>query len=170
MFLLLVAGLETTVHLLSHSAMVLRDAAGADGAAARGPLAHSPLRRGDAALRAAGSRRLRDDHARRWSWAACGCPRAARLLVVLGSVNRDEAQFPDADRFDLDRPGPQNLPFGHGIHFCLGAQLARLEGRLGTEALVTRFSRLSPGDGPVRWNTSLVVRGPLSLPLVAHPA
>jgi len=97
-------------------------------------------------------------------------PKGARVLVLMGSANRDEAHFPDPDRFDLERPGPQNLPFGHGIHFCLGSQLARLEARLAVEALLARFSRLTPGDGPVRWNASLIVRGPAKLPLVAHPA
>ncbi|MFP2900661.1 cytochrome P450 [Corallococcus sp. 4LFB] len=48
--------------------------------------------------------------------------------MLLGSAAHDEAHFPDGDRFNLSRPGPQNLPFGHGIHFCLGAQLARMEG------------------------------------------
>jgi cytochrome P450 len=95
-------------------------------------------------------------------------PRGARMLLLLCSANRDEAQFPEPDRFDLERGGPQNLPFGHGIHFCLGAQLARLEGRLALEALVSRFARLEAGDAPVRWNTSLVVRGPTALPLVAQ--
>ena len=97
-------------------------------------------------------------------------PKGSRLLLLYGSANHDAAHFQDPERFDLEREGPQHLTFGRGIHFCLGAQLARLEARLGLEALVTRFSRLSPGEGPVRWNTSLVVRGPLTLPLVAHPA
>ena len=169
MFLLVVAGMETTVHLMNHSAIRFRDEPELMGRlrADRSliprfveeilryePPVHGIFRMTTQETELGGVR----------------LPKGARMLVVLCSANRDEAQFPDADRFELERGGPQNLPFGHGIHFCLGAQLARLEARLGTEALVTRFSRLSPGDGPVRWNSSLVVRGPLSLPLVAHPA
>lgn len=97
-------------------------------------------------------------------------PQGATLLVLLGSACRDEAHFPEPDRFDMDRPGPQNLPFGHGIHFCLGAQLARMEGRLGLDALLDRCSRLSRGPEPMTWHQTLAVRGPGSLPLVLHPA
>ncbi|MFP2924573.1 cytochrome P450 [Pyxidicoccus sp. 3LG] len=97
-------------------------------------------------------------------------PQGSRLLVLLGSACRDDAQYPDGDRFDLDRPGPQNLPFGHGVHFCLGAQLARMEGRLGLEALLNRVGRLERGPEPMTWHRTLVVRGPATLPLVLHPA
>jgi cytochrome P450 len=97
-------------------------------------------------------------------------PEGARVLALLGSACRDEAQFPEGDRFDMARPGPQNLPFGHGIHFCLGATLARMEGRLALEALLDRCDRISRGPEPMTWHRSLVVRGPGSLPLVLHPA
>jgi cytochrome P450 len=97
-------------------------------------------------------------------------PKGATLLVLLGSACHDEAQFPGGDRFDMDRGGPQNLPFGHGIHFCLGAQLARLEGRLALGALLDRCSRLSRGLEPISWHRTLAVRGPGSLPLTLHLA
>ncbi|MFS8066674.1 MAG: cytochrome P450 [Byssovorax sp.] len=97
-------------------------------------------------------------------------PQGAPVLALLGSACRDESHFPGGDRFDMDRPGPQNLPFGHGIHFCLGATLARMEGRLALEALLDRCSGLSRGPEPMTWHRSLVVRGPGSLPLVLHPA
>jgi cytochrome P450 len=97
-------------------------------------------------------------------------PQGAPLLVLLGSACHDEAHFPEGDSFDMDRPGPQNLPFGHGIHFCLGATLARMEGRLALEALLDRCSGLSRGAEPMTWHRSMVVRGPGSLPLVLHPA
>ncbi|WPB80268.1 cytochrome P450 [Archangium violaceum] len=169
MFLLVVAGMETTVHLMNHSAIRFRDE----------PELMERLRADRSLIPRFVEEILRHEPpvhgifrvtTQETELGGVRLPRGARMLVVLCSANRDEAQFPGADRFDLERGGPQNLPFGHGIHFCLGAQLARLEARLGTEALVTRFSRLSPGDGPVRWNSSLVVRGPLSLPLVAHLA
>lgn len=97
-------------------------------------------------------------------------PKGAPVLVLLGSANRDEAHFPDSDRFDMDRPGPQNLPFGHGIHFCLGAILARMEGRLGLETLLDRCSQISRGPEPMTWHRTLVVRGPGSLSVELHPA
>jgi cytochrome P450 len=96
-------------------------------------------------------------------------PRGARMLVMLASANRDETRFPDGDRFDAQR-GPQNLPFGHGAHFCLGAQLARMEGRLGLEALLNRCGRLERGPEPISWHRTLLQRGPGVLPLVLHPA
>ncbi|WP_224372072.1 cytochrome P450 [Hyalangium versicolor] len=97
-------------------------------------------------------------------------PKGARVLVLLGSANRDETHFPEPDRFDAQRPGPQNLPFGHGVHFCMGAQLARLEGRLGLEVLLKRFSRLERAPESITWNRTLLQRGPGILPLVLHPA
>lgn len=96
-------------------------------------------------------------------------PGGATVLVLLGSACHDEAHFPEGDSFDIDRPGPQNLPFGHGIHFCLGALLARMEGRFALGALLDRCSRLSLGPEPMTWHRTLAVRGPGSLPLVLHP-
>ncbi len=97
-------------------------------------------------------------------------PKGAPLLAMLGSANRDEAYFPDGDRFDMARTGPKNLYFGHGVHFCLGAQLARMEGRLALEALLDRVGRLERGPDPMTWHRTLVVRGPGSVPVVLHPA
>ncbi|WP_224248414.1 cytochrome P450 [Hyalangium gracile] len=97
-------------------------------------------------------------------------PKGAPMLVLLASANRDEAHFPDGERFDMSRPGPQNLPFGHGAHFCLGVQLARMEGRLALEAFLNRVGRLERGPEPMTWHRTLVVRGPGTLPVVLHPA
>jgi len=73
-------------------------------------------------------------------------PKGALLLVVYGSVNRDEAQFTHPDQFDLHRYPNRHLAFGYGAHFCVGAPLARLEGRIALETLSQRFPhlRLSP--------------------------
>lgn len=97
-------------------------------------------------------------------------PKGAPLLAMLGSANRDEAYYPDGDRFAMDRTGPKNLYFGHGVHFCLGAQLARMEGRLALEALLDKVGRLERGPDPMTWHRTLVVRGPASVPVVLHPA
>jgi cytochrome P450 len=163
LFLLLIAGMETTVHLLSHSARLLMEhpevlaRVRADRSLVPRlveevlryePPVHGIMRVTTAPTELAGVR----------------LPQGAWVLLLLGSANRDEARFPDAERFDIDRAGNVNLPFGHGIHFCLGAPLARLEARLGLEALLSRFQAISP-RGPVAWNHSLSVRGPRVLPV-----
>ena len=65
----------------------------------------------------------------------------SRILLVTGSACRDEREFPEADRFDVDREIPVALGFGYGVHFCLGASLARMESRVALEELSRRFSR-----------------------------
>jgi cytochrome P450 len=97
-------------------------------------------------------------------------PRGAVLLVQFVSANRDETVFPDAHRFDLDRTGAPSLAFGHGIHFCVGAPLARLEVRMAVEVLLERCERLVREPGPVTWNVAVTTRGPAVLPLELHPA
>ncbi len=69
-------------------------------------------------------------------------PAGTRMLAWIGSANRDEAQFPQADRFELDRAPNRHLAFGHGIHFCLGAPLARLEARIALEGMTVRLGNL----------------------------
>ena len=61
------------------------------------------------------------------------------MLFLVGSANRDDRRFPDGDRFDIHREIGQHLTFGYGIHFCLGAALARLEGRIALDEVLTRF-------------------------------
>ena len=90
--------------------------------------------------------------------------RGQQLVLLLAAANRDPAQFADPDRLDVARRDVRHLAFSHGLHFCLGAQLARLEATLALEALVTRFPRLRLA-GPVTWGDNTVLRGPRSLPL-----
>ena len=66
-------------------------------------------------------------------------PKGARVLLLTGSANRDERAYPDPDRFDIERGEHVALGFGHGVHFCLGASLARLESRIAIEELARRF-------------------------------
>lgn len=61
------------------------------------------------------------------------------MLLLNGSANRDERQFPDADRFDIHRKPAAHLSFGHGIHFCLGAALARVQARVALEEVLSRW-------------------------------
>ena len=66
-------------------------------------------------------------------------PAGRPVIAWIGSANRDEAQFPDPDRFDIERTPNRHIAFGHGIHFCLGAPLARLEARIALSALLARM-------------------------------
>jgi cytochrome P450 len=74
-------------------------------------------------------------------WHGRAVPKGARILLLTGSANRDERAFPDPDRFDVERRPEHHLGLGHGVHFCLGASLARLESRVAIEELAARFPR-----------------------------
>jgi hypothetical protein len=91
--------------------------------------------------------------------------RGTIVAAVLAAANRDPAQFPDPDRFDLARAENRHLSFGLGHHFCLGAALARLEGRVALEALLTRFPDFDGPSEPPGWKPSILLRGPRALPL-----
>jgi cytochrome P450 len=91
-------------------------------------------------------------------------PEGSTLLLVNGSANRDEREFPDADRLDVRRENVKHLSFGQGIHFCLGASLARLEGCVALEEVLARWPEWEiDRDAAVRAHTSSV-RGWKSLP------
>jgi cytochrome P450 len=95
-------------------------------------------------------------------------PRGALVYVVLSSANRDEGTFADAARFDIGREPNRHIAFGHGIHYCLGAPLARLEGQIAIRMLLERFRRidLQPSSTrELRWRRGLVLRGLESLPV-----
>jgi len=100
-------------------------------------------------------------------------PAHEQVLVCLGSANRDPGRFPSPDILDLGRRDGQNLGFGHGIHYCLGAPLARLEAKVAFEALLGRHPglRLAVGRDALAWShgDGLVLRGLVSLPVVLGP-
>jgi len=91
-------------------------------------------------------------------------PRDAQILVMLGAANRDPARFPDPDRFDIERRENPHLAFGGGAHFCLGAQLARLEAQLAILGIARRFANLELETPRIEWGPSLF-RVPARLPV-----
>lgn len=93
-------------------------------------------------------------------------PGRARVLLLNGSANRDESQFPEAARFDIERNPTDHLAFGYGIHYCLGAQLARLEARVALEALLFDMPPFIGQAERVERIRVLNLRGPQTLPLV----
>jgi cytochrome P450 len=101
-------------------------------------------------------------------------PGREQVLICLGSANRDPARFSAPDAFDISRGSTSNLGFGHGIHYCLGAPLARLEARVAFEALLGRHLhlRLAADRDALAWahGDGLVLRGLVSLPVVLGPS
>jgi cytochrome P450 len=101
-------------------------------------------------------------------------PAAAQVIVSLASANRDARRYADAEVPDIGRPDVRHLAFGHGIHFCLGAALARMEGRLALDSLFGRFPRLrlAVPFQRLRWGhgDGLVLRGLSELPVIPGPS
>ncbi|MFD7137365.1 cytochrome P450 [Streptomyces sp. NPDC059894] len=90
------------------------------------------------------------------------------VLVALAAAGHDEDQYPDAAEFDITRASGGHLAFGHGIHYCLGAPLARLEARIALRTLLERCPALAldTDAGPLAWRPGMLVRGPERLPLL----
>ncbi|MDT9687066.1 cytochrome P450 [Streptomyces sp. P9(2023)] len=89
------------------------------------------------------------------------------VVVSQAAANHDPAVFPDPDRLVLDRPGAAHISFGHGIHYCLGAHLARLELQITLERVTTRLPglRLAVPEGELRWRSREFFSGLRSLPV-----
>ncbi len=101
-------------------------------------------------------------------------PAGAQVIICLAAANRDAGRYTRPERLDLDRDEARHLAFGHGIHHCLGAPLARMEGHIALGTLLRRFPRLSlavPIDD-LHWGhgDGLVLRGLLELPVFPGPA
>jgi cytochrome P450 len=92
------------------------------------------------------------------------------VLAWIGSANRDEQQFPDANTFNSRRTPNRHIAFGHGIHFCLGAPLARLETKIVLEALLERFSEIQRVQNvPLQRTDSFFLYGLKHIPITFMP-
>ena len=85
------------------------------------------------------------------------------------AVGNPAALIP-SDDLRLDRPDPRPISFGHGIHHCLGAALARLQARIALPAFVSAFPEYRVAEADLRWTRSMTFRGPETLPLILQPA
>ena len=89
------------------------------------------------------------------------------VMIAMADADRDPARFPDPARFDIRRNTTGHIAFGHGIHYCLGAPLARLEARIAIGSLLRRCPDLELDIHPaaLAWRPGLLIRGPQSLPV-----
>jgi cytochrome P450 len=93
-------------------------------------------------------------------------PAGSVILAVVGAANRDENRWEDPERFDVFREPVSNIAFGHGIHFCLGAALARIEGRIALEEFIGRFPDWEVDEAGAHLAQTSTVRGYDKLPLL----
>lgn len=96
--------------------------------------------------------------------------RGDRIFLMINAANRDPQQFRDSDRLDLRREDNRHLAFGYGIHFCIGAPLARLEAQLAIPTLLRRLPDLQLATKSLEWIDSLIFRGVRSLPVSFGPS
>jgi cytochrome P450 len=98
-------------------------------------------------------------------------PAGETVLLSLAAAHRDPRRFPEPDRLDLTRDATGHLALGHGIHYCLGAPLARMETEIALTALFERFPDLAPARPPqeLRRRPSMRSRGLVSLPVRVRP-
>lgn len=169
---LFVAGHETTTNLIGNGMVALL----------RHPGALAQVRADSGLMAPAIEEMLRYDApvARAWRLARADVELGGRLirqgqmvLLMLGAANRDPDQFADPETFDVTRTENRHLGFGYGIHFCLGAPLARIEAPIAIGTLLARFPALALDESrPLRWRHDIALRGVETLPVttggIAH--
>ena len=162
--LLLIAGNETTTNLIGNGTLALLE----------NPEAMSRLRREPAlipgfleeVLRFNGPVKILTRRAaEEVTLSGVTIPRGAVVVTLIAAANRDPEAFPEPDRFDITREGRGHVTFGHGIHFCVGAPLSRIEGRIAFEEIFRRLPPFSREPGRVEWSAALGLRGLRALPL-----
>ncbi len=166
--LLLLAGYETTINLIASGALALLEHPAQRARFVEDPSlsasAVEEVLRFTSPLEMTPPRVAREDLA----IGSVTIRRGELLSVVVGSANRDETQFPEPDVFDITRDPNRHLSFGQGIHFCLGAPLARMEGAIALTTLFRRFPalRLALPASALRWRKLLPLRGLEALPVL----
>ncbi|MCV7298399.1 cytochrome P450 [Mycobacterium barrassiae] len=171
-FLLIVAGYETTVNLIGNGVLALLqhpdqlDAVRADRTLL--PAAVEEILRFESPLNTATVRFTAEPV----DVGDVVIPAGQLVLIALQAANRDERRFVNADRFDIFRKNNRHIAFGHGIHFCVGAPLARVEGEVALDRLLTRFGDIRlAADAPLTYRPSTLMRGLQALPVTlrAYP-
>jgi len=166
-FLLLVAGHETTVNLISGGTLALLQHPEQLERLRKEPDLIGPaveeLLRYASPVEISTERFTRED----LTVAGVTIPRGNLVFASIASANRDERHFKDPDALDLGREPNRHMSFGMGIHYCLGAPLARLEGQIALQTLVNRFPnlRLARPAESLKWRTGVLMRGPKQLPV-----
>jgi cytochrome P450 len=164
--LLLVAGNETTTNLIGNGMLAL----------GRNPDQFDVLKRNPAMIPRAIEEMLRYDGPVQstvrftkepMQLGGTEIPTGAFALMIVAAANRDPAQFKDPEKFDITRDPNEHVAFGEGIHFCIGAPLARMEARIAFESMLERFPRLQLKDPAIRpkYKGSYFLRGLESLPV-----
>lgn len=167
-YLLLIAGYETTVNLIGNGMLALLQQpdqlARLRSNPALLPTAIEELLRFCAPVMMSTLRYAAED----LSLGGLVIPKGEMVFIVIGAANRDPARFGSPDLLDITRSDNRHLAFGHGIHFCLGAPLARVEAEIAFETLLRRMPniRLGAGTRPLHWRPSLILRGLLELQVV----
>ena len=161
--LLLIAGNETTTHLIGNGTLALLDHPEAERLLRADP-AQIPAFV-EEVLRYCGPVRMLTRRAMRDVTLAGVTIPAGAIVMPLVASNRDPAQFVDPDRFDITRPPRSHMAFGYGIHFCVGAPLSRVEGKIAFGEILQRLPRFRRVAGPLVWGESMALRGLRELPL-----
>ena len=162
MILLLIAGHETTVNVISNGTLtLLRYPAELErlrDSPERAPIVVEEVLRYEPPVQFVGRFALADIEI-----GGATIPRGSGIRLMLAAGNRDPARFVDPDRFDPDRPDNEHLGFGGGIHYCVGAPLARIEGHAALTALARRLVNPRLVDDPPPYRPNAVLRGPSHL-------
>src|ERR1700722_12324403 len=166
LILLLAAGHGTTTHLLGNGLLALSrhpEQWARLAASPVTPAAVNELLRYDGPVQATGRLALED-----FPLADKTIKKGEHVTVILGSANRDELRFPAPDNLDLHRADARPLAFGHGIHTCLGAALARMETQVAFGELARRFPKLAIDGSTPQHNPSISFRGLLAVPIALN--
>ena len=166
-FLLLVAGHETTVNLIGNGMLALLQHPDQLQKLREDPSLIKPaieeLLRYDGPVETSTERFAREDIA----IGGTVIPKGEMVMVVIASADHDPERFANPDELDLTRADNKHLAFGKGIHFCLGAPLARMEGQIAINTLLRRIPELRLADSPgsLTWRPGMVLRGLKGLPV-----